>query len=304
MQQSSKAVLFAGVAVMCWSTVATMFKIALSNYSLPEVLLIASFTSFLVFGIVALFQHKFIRLFYLRQRDWVLSALMGLLNPVAYYLVLFKAYSLLPAHVAQPVNYSWPIVLVVLLAIVNRRPVSKFKLLGLVVSLCGVILISLSSGGTSGGGLPLGGLLIAFLSAFLWAVYWIVNSRNKQMDSILLFMLSFFFGTLYMIVFTLFFPLQVSTPMGILSSIYIGLFEMSIPFIFFGMASRLSSSSVLVNQLCYLSPFLSLLFIHFVLHEEIHPATYMGLGLIVGGILFNQYMEPFIEKRRSTSVSS
>ena len=36
---------------------------------------------------------------------------MGLLNPVAYYLILFKAYTILPAQVAQPLNMIWPIVL-------------------------------------------------------------------------------------------------------------------------------------------------------------------------------------------------
>lgn len=297
MQQSSKAIAFAGIAVLCWSTVATMFKIALSCYSLLEVLLIASFTSFIVFGLVALFQNKFTQLVTLKGRDWGMAALMGLLNPVAYYLVLFKAYSLLPAHVAQPVNYSWPIILVVLLAIVNRQPISKLKLLGLAISLAGVVTISMASGGDGGEGLPMGGLLIAFLSACLWAVYWIINSRNQRMDSILLFMLSFFFGTLYMIVLTLFFPLHVGTTQGILSSVYIGLFEMSIPFIFFGMASKMSKNSVLVNQLCYLSPFMSLLLIHWVLREEIHFSTYVGLLLIVLGIFFNEYIVGRLKKK-------
>jgi len=293
----NKSILYASIAVLCWSTVATMFKIALSCYSLLEVLLIASFTSFIVFGLVAVFQNKFTQLVALQRRDWIMAALMGLLNPVAYYLVLFKAYSLLPAHVAQPVNYSWPIILVVLLAIVKRQPISKLKLLGLAISLCGVATISMASGVDGGQGLPIGGLLIAFLSACLWAVYWIVNSRHQRMDSILLFMLSFFFGTLYMIVLTLFFPLHVATTQGILSSVYIGLFEMSIPFIFFGMASKLSKNSVLVNQLCYLAPFLSLLLIHWVLREEIYLSTYVGLMLIVLGIFFNEYM--IVRLRRS-----
>jgi len=254
--------------------------------------------------VVALFQNKFRQLVNLERRDWGVAALMGLLNPVAYYLVLFKAYSLLPAHVAQPVNYSWPIILVVLLAIVKRQPISKLKLLGLAISLAGVVVISMGSGGDGEKGFPIGGLLMAFLSACLWAVYWIVNSRTQRMDSILLFMLSFFFGTLYMIVLTLIFPLHVGTAQGILSSIYIGLFEMSIPFIFFGMASKLSRNSVMVNQLCYLAPFISLLLIHWVLREEIYFSTYVWLMLIVGGILFNQYFKTIILNRRTKPVST
>ncbi|NJK98814.1 MAG: EamA family transporter, partial [Bacteroidales bacterium] len=40
--------------------------------------------------------------------------MLGFLNPLLYYLVLFKAYSLLPAQIAQPLNYTWPLILVIL----------------------------------------------------------------------------------------------------------------------------------------------------------------------------------------------
>jgi len=42
------------------------------------------------------------------------SALLGLINPFIYYLILLKAYQLLPAQVAQPLNMIWPIILVFL----------------------------------------------------------------------------------------------------------------------------------------------------------------------------------------------
>ena len=77
---------------------------------------------------------------------------------------------------------------------------------------------------------------------------------------------------------------------GILSGMYVGAFEMGIPFIFFSLAMRKTSNPALINQLCYLSPFLSLFFIAVVLGERIVPTTYIGLALIVGGILFNQYV--------------
>ena len=44
-----------------------------------------------------------------------------MLNPFLYYLVLFRAYDLLPAQEAQPLNYTWPIVLVLLSAIMLHQ---------------------------------------------------------------------------------------------------------------------------------------------------------------------------------------
>jgi drug/metabolite transporter (DMT)-like permease len=64
---------------------------------------------------------------------------------------------------------------------------------------------------------------------------------------------------------------------------------MGIPFIAFGYAMRNTDNPALINQMCYLAPFLSLFFIAIVLHEPIVTTTYLGLGLIVAGILFNQY---------------
>ena len=62
----------------------------------------------------------------------------------------------------------------------------------------------------------------------------------------------------------------------------------------FGIAMRITTNPALINQLCYLSPFLSLFFIAMVLHEPIVITTYIGLVLIVVGIVFNEY---FVKKR-------
>lgn len=93
----------------------------------------------------------------------------GLLNPVAYYLVLFKAYDLLPAQVAQPINYAWPIVLLILLALFAGQPIPKKKYIGMFVSLAGVALISIGTGFNGEMSVSTEGFLLAALSAVLWA---------------------------------------------------------------------------------------------------------------------------------------
>ena len=117
MKNSTSAVIYACIAVLSWSTVATAFKIALTHLTHFEMLLIASCTSLVIFVLLLTFQKKWRLVSELSGRQWGYFALLGLLNPVAYYLVLFKAYDLLPAQVAQPINYAWPIVLLILLAL-------------------------------------------------------------------------------------------------------------------------------------------------------------------------------------------
>ena len=113
MKNDNKAIVYACLAVLSWSTVATAFKIALKNLTYFELLLVASLTSLIIFTILLTVQRKWRLVSRLTRKQWGYFAGMGLLNPVAYYLTLFSAYSFLPAQVAQPINYAWPIVLLI-----------------------------------------------------------------------------------------------------------------------------------------------------------------------------------------------
>lgn len=288
MKEHNKALIYAGIAVLSWSTVATMFKISLKYFSYFEMLLVASFTALLFFAAVITFQKKWKAIKKLSAKQWKWFAAVGLLNPVAYYLVLFKSYDLLPAQIAQPINYFWPIILLVLLAIFARQPIPKLKYVGMGISLAGVTLISLGSGNISGQSLPISGLLLALLSAFLWATYWIVNKQNQKVDGNIALFLSFLFGSAYLLFAALLVGVNLSSTPGLFASMYVGLFEVGVPFVCFGLAIRKTTNPALVNQMCYLAPFISLFLIAIVLGETIYTTTYIGLLLIVAGIVFNE----------------
>ena len=289
MTKETKAVVYAAIAVLSWSTVATAFKMALKYLSHDEMLTVACVASLLVFTVLLTVQRKWGDLARLSAKEWGRMALLGLLNPVAYYLVLFKAYDLLPAQVAQPINYAWPIVLLVLLALFGGEPIPRKKYIGMFLSLGGVALISLGGGGLTGSSLSVAGLLLAALSALLWALYWMVNKRVvAKMDSSLVLWVSFLVSSVVMLLMTAPRLAQHITLQGALASGYVGWFEMGIPFICFGAAMRMTSNPALINQLCYLSPFLSLFFIAAILGETILLTTYIGLALIVGGLIYNK----------------
>lgn len=290
MISNNKSILLASVAVLSWSTVATAFKVALSYLTHFEMLLVASFTSLAIFAVVLTIQRRWGAVKALPRQTWGYFALLGLLNPVAYYLVLFKSYDLLPAQVAQPVNYFWPIFLLVLLALFAKQRIPAKKYVGMFISLGGLVLIS--AGGGQMGNLEISpfGLFLGLMSAVLWATYWMVNNKNShKADATIACFMSFLFGSIYLAIGALFVGVNLHTLPGILSGMYVGAFEMGIPFICFGLAMRTTSNPALVNQLCYLSPFLSLFFVSTILGEQIVPTTYIGLSLIVAGIVFNEY---------------
>jgi drug/metabolite transporter (DMT)-like permease len=290
MKAEHKSLIYIVIAILSWSTVASAFKIALSYFSHFEMLLIAAITALIIFTVVMTFQRKWSHLSALTKRQWKKYALVSLLNPLIYYLVLFKAYDILPAQIALPINYFWPIILFILLSIMTRTEIPRVKFIGMLTSLAGVAFITLGSFNINGNSLPVAGLLLALLSAILWASFWIINNTNKEVDNIVSLFLNFFFGSLYLLITSFFVGININSLEGLFSSMYVGAFEMAIPFIFFSLALRTTGNPALINQLCYLSPFISLFIIHLVLKENIYPTTYFGLSLIVLGIGFNEYL--------------
>ncbi|MDE5813133.1 MAG: DMT family transporter [Muribaculaceae bacterium] len=287
MTDNTKSIVLGGTAVLSWATVATAFKIALRSLSVFDMLLVATVTATVIYGLMMSIEGKWSRLKRMPRRLVWEAMGLGVVNPVVYYLVLFQAYDMLPAQVAQPVNYAWPIVLLVLLAIFNHEPIPGRKYMGMAISVCGVVCISLGGGGLEGA-VSVSGVLMALLSAVLRASYWMLNNRLRdKIDTTVSLFLGFAAGSAVLLLAACVVGVHVDSTAGLLSGIYIGCFEMGIPFLTFGMALRLTKNPALVNQMCYLSPFLSLFLIAMVLWEKIAPATYAGLALIVAGLVYN-----------------
>jgi drug/metabolite transporter (DMT)-like permease len=284
----TKAYLYAGAAIFFWSTVASAFKVGLQHINFIQFLFIATWTSLFILLIINLFRGSLKQLSSLGRRDLAFSALMGALSPFAYYLVLFKAYEILPAQVAQPLNMVWPIVLVFLSVILLKQKISYKSFIALFVSFIGVYFIS--SQGEPGKLVfkePLG-VVLAAGSSLIWSLYWIYNVK-KDMDEMLQLLLNFFFASLYITLFILFFNDFGHMDMtGTVLAIYAGIFEMGITFILWIKAMKYTSSNDKISNLVYIAPFLSLIFIHYFVGETIYVTSLIGLSLIVLGILIEK----------------
>jgi drug/metabolite transporter (DMT)-like permease len=75
---------------------------------------------------------------------------------------------------------------------------------------------------------------------------------------------------------------------GLAAAAYVGVFEMGLTFALWSTALRLSSGVSRIGNLIFLSPLMSLVFIATILGEAIHPATLVGLALIIPGVLLQQ----------------
>lgn len=290
MGNQSKAMIMGGFVVLFWGTAATAFKIALSGLDYVLLLLIASFTALIISAVEMAITKKYgkVRSIFKNNRTVLKYAAQGVLNPFLYYLVLFKAYSLLPAQIAQPLNYSWQIVLLLMIAVVFKQKLKPIQLLGIFVSFSGILMLSFNNNASPVGELSITGILLALGSAFIWATYWISKINAKEDSSVSLF-INFLFGTLYLILISLFISFETPGLKPFLAGVYVGCFEMGFTFILWGKALNLATNKVALAQLTYLAPVFSLILIHFVLKEEIGMLTIVGLLFILGGILIANF---------------
>ncbi len=288
MDNQKKAYGYALATVLLWSTVASAFKITLRYLTFLEMLFLASLTSAVaIFGILCI-QGKLGLLGGMTRREWLHSAFLGLLNPFAYYLILFKAYDLLPAQEAQPLNYTWPIMLVLLSAVILRQKIRAASMIAILLSFAGVLVVSTRGDLQSLRFTNPAGAALALSSSILWALFWLLNVKDTRDETLKLF-LCFVFGTVYTFAaFALFSPLRCLPLQGLVGACYIGLFEMGITFVLWLKALTLSRSAAQVGNLIYLSPFVSLFFIAVTVGEPILPSTVLGLSLIMAGVLLQR----------------
>ncbi|GAA0694816.1 DMT family transporter [Marinobacterium maritimum] len=287
-KSQSRAVVLGLSAVLLWSTVATAFKLSLQQMSPLQLLGWAGLFSTAVLALGVSWQQGWAELASQWRRRPLFYLALGVLNPAFYYLVLFRAYDLLPAQQAQALNYTWALTLALLAVPLLKQKLQRADLLAMLLGYGGALVIA-----TRGDLLALEfdslpGVALALFSTLIWALYWILNTRADGSPAVSL-LLCFLCGTpLVWVLMAWQGELQLPAWQGLLGAAYVGVFEMGLTFMLWLGAMRAATHVSRISNLIFLSPFLSLVFIHFLLHEPIAPATFVGLGLIITAVVWQQ----------------
>jgi drug/metabolite transporter (DMT)-like permease len=278
------ALTYALLAVLLWSTVATGFKLGLTVLAVEQLLLFGTLISWCVFALYCSVRSGFF--VYRQDRLWL--PVLGFLNPFAYYLLLFAAYDRLPAHVAQPLNYTWAITLALLAVPVLKQKLTGQTLIGIAVSYSGVVLLLSGASETSPAPLNSLGIVLALLSTVLWAAYWLINTRCASDAGAMMFW-SFSCGLPLVVLACAAGP---GWPEWTLTNLaygsWVGIVEMGVTFLLWQQALRHTRNVARIGQLIFLSPFLSLLLINQVLGEVISWQAVAGLAVIIAGLVLTQ----------------
>lgn len=290
------AYIYTALAILFWSTVASAFKLSLRSITPYQLLFYASLTSVLTLFLILTWQGQFHQIYKISKKSIFNSAGLGFINPFIYYLILFNAYNRLPAQIAQPINCTWAVLIVILSAPLLGQKINIKQILAILISFAGVVVVTSRGNLTGFVNADILGVILALTSAIFWAVYWILNVRDKRDQAPKLF-LNYLFGTfyLYLLSFTGYFDLSISTK-NLIGPVYVGIFEMGLTSFVWLNALKLSDSTARISNYIYLFPFISLIFIYFIVGEKILLTSFAGLMIIVIGILLQ---ERFMKRKHS-----
>jgi drug/metabolite transporter (DMT)-like permease len=290
MKKQTRAFAFGIITVLLWSTVASAFKLSLRYLEPIQLLLYATATSVVTLFLILALQGKLSLIRSVTGKVVLRAGLLGILNPLLYYLILFEAYDLLPAQEAQALNYTWAVTLSLLSVPFLGQKLSLQELGAIILAYLGVLFIA-----THGNLLALEfsntqGVLLALGSTLIWSFYWLANTRSRT-DPVLVLFLNFAFA-LPLVVLVAYFSGHLAWPSisGLAGAIYVGMFEMGIAFVTWLHAMKLTTSTARLATLIYISPFISLVLIQQLVGEDIHWSSIAGLSLIVTGSLLQQLL--------------
>lgn len=176
-----RATLIGGLAVLMWAMLATL-TVSLKAIPPFQLLGMAFGVAFVAGSLWLLFTGGAKRLgVFVQPLSFWLSAIAGLF---IYHALYFIALRLAPAAEANLINYLWPLLIVLLSALVpGGARLRAAQLFGAVMGLAGTALL-IGSGGKVGAATGnLWGYIAAIACAFVWSSYSVLNRRFADVPS-------------------------------------------------------------------------------------------------------------------------
>ncbi|MBR5271205.1 MAG: DMT family transporter [Clostridia bacterium] len=278
-----KTYIYIATSVFCWSTVATITKILLSDLDSFQVLYISSFFAFAILLVFNIATGNIKAISKYRIKDLALSVLISIPSTVFYYIFYYTGTDLMPASQAFIVNYLWPIMSVVFACIILKEKVGFKKILAILISFVG-LLVSMQDAILHFNKSMILGAVFCMLGAMSYGLFTALNQKFDYNKWVTL-MIGYLFS------FVLMFIINAATDKlfapGFIQCIgfaWNGIFTMAVANVCWTLA-LMSGDTARVSNFAYITPFLSLFWTALFLKEEINLFSIIGLIIIVLGVV-------------------
>lgn len=277
-----KTYLYAGIAIFLWSTVATVCKLLLGELNNFQLLWMNASIAGIFLLLVNIICGNFKLYKNYKFKDYLIMAGIGIPGTLFYYIFFYAGTDMMPASQAFIINYLWPVMSVVCACIVLKEKLTPKKILAILISFAGVVIVM-------GGALKswdkqtLLGALCCILGAVSYGIFTSLNQKmnyNKTMSLMTSYFATFIITTVINVVNGDLFVPQIHQWAGFLWN---GIFAVAIANTCW-VAALVKGNTAKVSNLAYITPFLSSVWTCVFLKEEITVNMMLGLVVIILGV--------------------
>jgi drug/metabolite transporter (DMT)-like permease len=161
---------YAFLAALMWGSTAAVTKLLLNHLTNSQVLFFSTFFALLILLAICVAQGKLSEIKRYTLNDYATFAFMGFVGVFLYRYFLQAALQLMSAQEAFIINYTWPIMVVVFAWLILKEQMTWRKLLGLLLSFFGVVVVA-TKGDFSTLSFSIGGVLFALAGAIVYGFY-------------------------------------------------------------------------------------------------------------------------------------
>lgn len=277
-----KTYMFAGVAIFCWSTVATVSKLLLGTMDKYQILCISALFAAAALFVVNLLTGRFKQLRSFRAMDYVKTIGPCLLGNFLYYVFYYGGTARMPASQAFIVNYLWPIMSVVFACILLKEKLTGRKIVAFAMSFLGVFTVAGKDILQFNSNILIGAAMCVAGAVSYGAFTALI--KKWDYDRMLAMMLGFFASFVLSLTVTLCKGVRWDiAPIAYLGFGWNGIGCMALASTSWALALK-SGNTAKVSNLAYITPFLSLVWVAVFLKEMPTVWSVAGLCLIVLGI--------------------
>ena len=271
------------ITVAMWSTLAPAAKLVMTDLPNLEMLCITAGLAFLFLLIYNGVRGKLSLFMKMPGKAILKMAGLGFLGLFLYSSLYYYGIDQLTSSEACILNYLWPMMIVVFSGILLHEPMTPKKILSMLLSFLGIVILSL--GGDHGTGNAFLGIAACIIAAACYGLFSVLN-KKEDMDQELTMMVIWLTTSLCALLTSLFgthwVPVHGLSWLGL---VWIGVFLNAIAYLLWALAINGTDSTASIANLAYLVPLLSMVISILFLHEPLRLRVVVSLILIVGGIL-------------------
>lgn len=284
MTEEEISYIYVALAVLLWGTSAAVGKLLLNTLDNLQVLLFVSLISSLTLFMIVVFQKKFHYIKKYQLRDYWRFAYMGFVGVFLYNAFFFAGLMLAPAQEALIVNYTWPLWVVIFAVIVLKEHFDFKKLVAILLGFIGVYIVVTKGDVFAFSVESVVGNIFALAGAVSYGIF-SVQGKKHNYERFTSMMFYYIFTLVFITITVLFLSeIPIISVYELAGLAWLGMFTSGLGFVFWFLALKHGDTAKMSN-IIFLTPFLSLVYIYFLVGEQILFSSVIGLIMIVAGII-------------------